>query len=321
MSDHYLNAYQESIDLDILKNLSKERESWWQLPPYLPLKKAIDLLKKLPPAQNVDLNRPAPLLGKAEELNDQQKKLLLHIAKELIPWKKGPFEIFDQYIDAEWRSDLKWERLFPFLPALEGKKIIDIGCNNGYFMLKMAPQNPKLLLGIDPVIPCLAQFQFLQHFAQLPQMHLELWGVEHLSHFRDFFDVIFHMGIIYHHRHPIAQMEDIKKSLTKGGVAFIETIGIPGDNSIALFPEDRYAKMRNIWFVPTLPCLINWAKKAKFKEIDIVSDTKLTNEEQRTTAWCRAGAPSLEDFLNPNDPSETIEGHPAPRRFCIRVKK
>ena len=31
----------------------------------------------------------------------------------LMPWRKGPFQIADVYIDCEWRSNLKWDRVAP----------------------------------------------------------------------------------------------------------------------------------------------------------------------------------------------------------------
>ena len=57
------------------------------------------------------------------------------------------------------------------------------------------------------------------------------------------------------------------------------------------------------------------AKKVKFKKIEVLFDLPLTNEEQRVTEW--SGNQSLDDFLDPQDKSKTIEGHPAPRRVAI----
>ena len=185
----------------------------------------------------------------------------------------------------------------------------------------MAEQKPELLLGIDPVIQCETQFKFLQHFARVPNLHFEMFGVEHIDSFKEMFDVIFSMGIIYHHRHPLEQLINIREALKPGGQAIIETIGIPGDESYALFPEDRYAKMRNVFFVPTLSCFINWLKKAKLIEVEVISATPLTFEEQRLTNWCPPPSQSLEDFLDPNDLTKTVEGHPAPMRAVLTATK
>jgi len=313
----YLKPYQKNIDWPALEALKQEREGWWDRESSSRWK-----VESYPDYQveQVDCKESwITVSGHPNSTADQQK--LKEIASQLIPWKKGPFKLFDLDIDAEWRSDMKWERILPFLPDLKGKTILDVGCNNGYFLYRMAHYNPRLALGIDPVLPMQAQFDLIQNYANLNNIKFELFGVEHLPLFKKMFDVIFHMGIVYHHRHPIQQLIDIRESLVPGGIAFLETIGIPGDESYALFPEDRYARMGNVWFVPTMSCFINWAKKARLINVEIVADTLLTDDEQRKTPWCPPPFQSLNDSLDPHDPTKTVEGHPAPRRFLIKVQK
>ena len=234
------------------------------------------------------------------------------------PWKKGPFKINDLEIDSEWRSDLKWSRLQSMLPTLKDKRILDVGCNNGYFLFKMLEHSPEWVLGFDPSLPCYLQFEAIKSLLEDPlPLSFEPLGHQHLHLLPNSFDLIFHMGVIYHHPNPIDQIKTLKNCLRKNGTLIIETINIPGKKSECLFPEDRYAKMRNIWFIPTTNCLINWLEKCKFKNIEVIFDEKLTSNEQRVTPW--SGGQSLSDFLDPEDPSKTIEGHPAPRRVAIRA--
>jgi tRNA (mo5U34)-methyltransferase len=42
-------------------------------------------------------------------------------------------------------------------------------------------------------------------------------------------------------------------------------------------------------------------------------------DEQRPTAWMRFE--SLPDFLDPDDPTHTVEGLPAPRRAVLIAKR
>ena len=255
------------------------------------------------------------------DLESDQSDEIEKIARSLIPWRKGPFKIGSLTIDAEWRSDQKWKRIEEFLPDLSGKTILDIGANNGYYMFQMAKQSPRLVLGIDPVLHCKAQFEFINHFVEEDNLKFELLGVDDVPLFRSLFDVIFSMGILYHHRHPIAQLIDIREALKSEGTAIIETIGIPGEESICLFPEDKYSKMRNVWFLPTLACLKNWINRTGFIDIEVVSVSTTNFEEQRKTPWCPPPHQSLEDFLDDNNKSKTVEGYPAPVRFCIKAKK
>jgi tRNA (mo5U34)-methyltransferase len=269
----------------------------------------------------LNLESDAVEISSSRKITTNEYQKIKKISEMLIPWRKGPFKLFGMDLDSEWRSNLKWDRLKNYLPNLEGKNILDIGSNNGYYMFKLAAYNPKLVLGIDPVIHNYAQFNFLQKLANIPSLRFELLGIEHLKFFKEYFDVIFSMGIIYHHRNPIEQLQDIRNALRPSGTVILESIGIPGEDPVALFPYGPYAKMNNVWFIPTISCMINWAHKAKFKNIEIVSSSKMTLEEQRNTPWCPRPFQSLEDFLDPEDRNKTIEGHPAPMRFCLSLKK
>lgn len=307
------------LPLEILE-IIKERSEWIHNKNALKYK---NLLGEIPEINTdiLNLDSDAIEITSGNELSDDDFQKIKKISEALIPWRKGPFKLFNLEINSEWRSNLKWDRIKPHLPNLEGKNILDIGANNGYYMFKMAAHNPKLVLGIDPVIHNYAQFNFLQKFAKIPSLRFELLGIEHLKFFKDFFDVIFSMGIIYHHKNPIEQLQDIRNSLRTSGTVILESIGIPGENPMALFPQSSYAKMNNVWFVPTLSCMINWAHKAKFKNIEIISSSMMTFDEQRNTPWCPRPFQSLEDFLDPNDQDKTIEGYPAPMRFCLSLRK
>lgn len=166
-----------------------------------------------------------------------------------------------------------------------------------------------------------AQFEYINHFKKNDNLKFELFGIEDLPNFKSFYDVIFSMGVLYHHRHPLEQLISIREALVPGGEMIMETIGIPGDDSICLFPEDRYSKMRNVWFLPTLACLKNWINRTGFIDMEVVSVSTTNFEEQRKTPWCPPPHQSLEDFLDENDQTKTVEGYPAPVRFCIKAKK
>lgn len=316
----WINSLNQKSDSEEIKKILEQREVFWTHPPNIKFK---ELLNKnfIFPKSQVSFTDSHIKIESQTALNEKCQNEVIKDLELLIPWKKGPFEIHGHFIDAEWRSDFKWNRLLENLDSLEGKRILDIGCNNGYFMFQMAKYQPAMVLGIDPVVPFKAQFEYINKHAQLSNLHHELLGVEHLNLFHEEFDIIFNMGVIYHHRHPIEQLLFCKDALKPGGQLILETIGIPGDQSYALFPEDRYARMGNIWFVPTLSCLINWTKKAKFVDVELISDSDLTEDEQRLTKWCPPPRQSLLDSLNPENNNLTIEGHPAPRRFCIRARK
>jgi len=309
----FFKKYQSQINLpEITSVLSKNKKKY-----DLPQNK--NLLNTLEELRKIETSSFNPTPQNNSTFDDETLKNIERIARNLSHWRKGPFVMGELLIDSEWRSNLKWERIKNSLPDLKNKTLLDIGCNNGYFMFEMLKQNPKSILGIDPVPYCEAQFNFLQHFCQAPNLFFEMLGIEEVKHFENIFDGILNMGIIYHHPNPIEQIKHCKKALKKDGFLLLESITIAGNESIALFPEDRYAKMRNVFFVPTANCMKNWLIKAKFKHVEIVFDELLTNEEQRVTSW--SGGASLEDFLDPTNKNLTIEGHPAPRRAAVIAYK
>jgi tRNA (mo5U34)-methyltransferase len=292
----YLKPYEKHCDLSALQEIVQARELHWGRSGSDTLKQALDL-----------------------DIRDEEN--LIKACELLIPWKKGPFDLSFGLLDAEWRSDFKWDRFQSALGDIKGKVILDVGCNNGYFMFQMAKLNPKLVLGIDPIPRCQAQFMLLNKIYQHESLKFELLGVEHCHYFKNFFDKILFMGIIYHHRHPLEQLINLREALKPGGELILETIGIPGTDSVALFPEDRFAGMKNIYFIPTLSCTVNWLKKAKFDAVEVIADSDMTLEEQRSTRWNPETFKTLKDSLDPKDMSKTIEGHPAPRRFLVKARK
>ena len=235
--------------------------------------------------------------------------------KILLPWRKGPFRYLGIEVEAEWDSNLKWQRLEAQLGSLWGKKVLDVGCNNGYYLLRIAQQDPAWALGIDPTPLFYWQWKLLTAGLQLPRCEFQLLGIEHLDAFPKVFDVIFCMGIIYHHPDPVGQCALLRSALKLGGTLVLEGMGIDHPESICLFPEVRYAKAPGVWFLPSLSCMVNWLKRAGFSDIRVLDSRRTEEHEQRNTAYC--SSETLRDFLDPNDPSKTVEGYPAPHRHMI----
>lgn len=262
--------------------------------------------------QALDIPRWRPLLAAL------QKNVSEESARALMPWKKGPFEFAGFQIDAEWDCRRKWQRLAPHLPDLTQKLVLDIGCGNGWYMRQLRLQGAARVIGFDPAAIPYIQWQFTQKAWPDAQQEFYLLGVEELAQFKKTFDVILHMGVLYHHRDPLMQLVDLREALTPGGELYLETIGIAGDDNRILLPPERYASMPNVWFLPTLKGLVTMLERARFTDIEVLATHWDGVEEQRATVW--SPGPSHEGSLDPQDSTRTIEGHPAPERFLVRAK-
>ena len=236
----------------------------------------------------------------------------------LSPWRKGPFDVFGVHIDTEWRSDWKWSRVSPHLD-LKGKRVLDVGCGNGYYQWRMLGAGADSVIGVDPNWLFFCQFQAIQRYLpDLPAWHLP-FALEDLPANLEGFDTVFSMGVLYHRRSPIDHLLALKDCLVKGGELVLETLVVEGDVQQVLVPEDRYAQMRNVWFLPSVPALELWLRRAGFVDVRCVDVSITTVEEQRGTDWMRFQ--SLSDYLDPADHSRTVEGLPAPMRAVIVARK
>ena len=261
---------------------------------------------------SIDLQSGVILEGNCDEV------AMRDALKRLKPWRKGPFQLCDTYIDTEWRSDFKWNRVSQHID-LRGKNILDVGSGNGYYGYRMLGAGAKSVIGIDP--NWLFLYQFLAVRKYLPEA--PIWQLpmtlEEMPEELELFDAVFSMGVLYHRRSPIDHLYQLKGALRPGGELLLETIVIEGDKEQVLMPEDRYAQMRNVWFLPSVEALILWLERVGFIDVYCVDLAKTTIEEQRTTEWM--DYLSLPDFLDPEDDSRTVEGHPAPIRAVIHAKK
>jgi tRNA (mo5U34)-methyltransferase len=277
------------------------------------------VLKNLPTTNTSHINITDKVeFGLADELSDGHKTQLAHLLKRMMPWRKGPFNLHGINIDTEWRSDWKWDRLLPHISDLTNRTVLDIGCGSGYHLWRMRGAGAEFVVGIDPSDLFLSQFQAIKHFNPDPNVHLLPLGVEQLPELNAF-DTVFSMGVLYHRRSPIDFLSQLKAQLKPGGELILETLVVEGDVNTVLVPTDRYAKMRNVWFIPSTEALVLWMQRVGFKNVRVVDNDHTSLDEQRKTDWMTTE--SLADFLDPNDPNKTIEGYPAPLRAIIIANK
>lgn len=295
-----------------------ERGNWQELQQKLAALPLGDELRSRGCEVPVVLNKSSVAIGSADELEEAELEHLRRVVELLIPWRKGPYRLFGMDIDCEWRSNRKWDRLAPHIEPLGGKRVIDIGCSSGYYMFRASCQRPDLLLGIDPSEKFFYGFELIQRFLQNPMLQYEMLSVEHMPLFPAFFDVVFCFGILYHHRSPLELLQGIKSAMAPGGQIIVESQTVPGTEPYALCPSGRYAKARNVYFVPTAVCLAAWMERCGYTDVRIVSDVPVSTDEQRSTEFMPFE--SLADFLDPYDRRKTVEGYPAPRRAAVTAR-
>lgn len=280
--------------------------------------RSLDLLPMVSPSRCV-LDTAAVQIGLPEDLDDVQRQSLVQGLQGLHPWRKGPLGFFGTEIDTEWRSDWKWDRLMPHISPLRGRHVLDVGCGSGYHCWRMLGAGADFVLGVDPSVKYLYQFQAVKRYLPRANAFYLPLRSEDLPAGLACFDTVFSMGVIYHRKSPFEHLEELRSALVPGGELVLETLVVPGDERTVLTPPDRYAQMRNVWFIPSVATALLWLRKAGLTHERVVDITVTTPAEQRRTEWMTFL--SLSDFLEPDAPDRTLEGHPAPTRAIFIARR
>ncbi len=268
---------------------------------------------------NTKFDQPVVTIGDPAEVSEAQRHSIETQLKRLMPWRKGPFKMFGVDIDAEWRSDWKWQRVQPHCRDLTGRSVLDIGCGNGYYGWRMLGAGARFVIGVDPTLRFVMQFQAMKRYLPaLPHFVLP-FGIQQIETATLHFDSVFSMGVIYHRKDPHEHLQTLFNCLNDEGELVLESLIIDEAGVDVLQPDGRYAKMNNVWHIPSCNTLAQWLEKAGFTDVRTVDCTSTTTDEQRVTDWMQFE--SLNDFLSPSDNSKTIEGYPAPKRAILLATK
>jgi tRNA (mo5U34)-methyltransferase len=270
----------------------------------------------LPQVQSVSYNTQSNAI-ECRTVSSLDEEKIKKCYQGLIPWRKGPFDMFSTYIDAEWQSYMKWNRIESHLPVLKDRRILDVGCGNGYYMFRMLSHQPSFVMGIDPGLLQLMQFWSIEKYINSGMAVLPL-SLQELAKDLGCFDVVFSMGVLYHRKSPVHHLKELAECLKPKGKLVIETLVVKGDETTCLMPQERYAQMRNVWFLPSVAMLTTMLKRTGFTQIQCIDTTTTTPQEQRQTEWMKFH--SLKEFLNSKQ-TETIEGYDLPLRATLVAKK
>lgn len=308
LEDVGLDSWQQALATLLQRRIAPgahgHLEDWQEIIDRLP---AADGHCVNPHPEAIDISGPHLAAMKPDEL----RQLLMALA----PWRKGPFRIQGIGLDAEWRSNLKWDRFHDKIASLDGRTILDVGCGNGYYACRMHAAGARRVVGIDPTLLFVCQFAALRKMSGISSVHVLPLRLHELPGNPAVFDTTFSMGVLYHQRRPHDHLRQLRDTLRDGGELVLETLILPGTHREVMQPENRYARMRNVWHLPTIRSLSGWLRDAGFEDIRVLDVTRTTTDEQHSTDWMPFE--SLAEALLPDDPMTTIEGLPAPTRAVI----
>jgi tRNA (mo5U34)-methyltransferase len=178
----------------------------------------------------------------------------------------------------------KWRAFQHALPArLDGKTVLDVGCNAGFYSLEMKRRGAAHVLGIDEDEAYLAQARFAAEVTQL-DVEFERLSVYDVARLGETFDLVIFMGVLYHLRHPLLALDLLREHVAHDRLLFQSMLR--GDESIlpvasdypfeetAHFDEPNYPRLHFIehryaadptnWWVPNKACAEAMLRAAGF---------------------------------------------------------
>lgn len=103
-----------------------------------------------------------------------------------------------------------WEQVEPAFPDdLSGKTVLDIGCNAGFYSLKLHARGARVT-GIEPDPHYLRQAKFVAEAldADIEYLQMDVYDVDRLGRQ---FDYVLFMGVFYHLRYPLYALDKVAR--------------------------------------------------------------------------------------------------------------
>lgn len=168
--------------------------------------------------------------------------------KELAPWfhnihlPDGTQTAPDHFL-GDFPS-FKWEKIKGAIPEdLQGWKVLDIGCNAGFYSLELAKRGAEVL-AIDLDEHYLKQAKWTaKQFGLDDKIRFEQMQVYDLAHTEEQFDLIWFMGVFYHLRYPMLALDILSQKVKK--MMVFQTLSMPGTEEMEV-PEDVEFHKREI---------------------------------------------------------------------------
>jgi tRNA (mo5U34)-methyltransferase len=136
--------------------------------------------------------------------------------------------------------NVKWRRFASVVPDnLEGKSVLDIGCNAGFYAMEMKRRGAERVLGLDSDEEYLEQAKFAADVNGLKIEFRKLSAYD-VGQLGERFDLVIFMGVLYHLRHPLLALDLIHEHVARDLLLFQSMLR--GDSRI-----DRLDKNYDFW--------------------------------------------------------------------------
>lgn len=217
-----------------------------------------------------------------------QKAVAARIA-ELGPW------FHNLYLAGEWTAPdhflgdfpgIMWRRICHALPDdLDGRTVLDIGCNSGFYCAALKARGAGRIVGIEPDPRYRAQAAFAAEVLGHSDVEIRDLSVYDVAALGERFDLVLFMGVLYHLRHPLLALDLIHEhvagdilvyqSLQRGAREVYEPPADADFFEMEAFDEPGFPKLHFIekaycgddtnWWAPNTACSLAMLRSAGFR--------------------------------------------------------
>jgi tRNA (mo5U34)-methyltransferase len=146
-----------------------------------------------------------------------------------------------------------WKNIAGALPErLDGKSVLDVGCNAGFFSLEMKRRGAARVVGVDSDERYLAQARLASEVSGL-EVELRKLSVYDVAALGERFDLVLFMGVLYHLRHPLLALDLLHAHAVKETLVFQSMLR--GSNGAFRVEEDYPFEERDVFDHPSWPKL------------------------------------------------------------------
>jgi tRNA (mo5U34)-methyltransferase len=139
------------------------------------------------------------------------------------------------------------------LPArLDGKSVLDVGCNAGFYSLEMKRRGAARVLGIDEDETYLEQARFAADVSEL-DVQFERLSVYDIASIGESFDLVIFMGVLYHLRHPLLALDLLREHVAHDRLLFQSMLR--GARSVGVVEPDYAFEVTDHFLAPEYPKL------------------------------------------------------------------
>jgi tRNA (mo5U34)-methyltransferase len=146
-----------------------------------------------------------------------------------------------------------WQTFQGILPAdLNGRTVLDVGCNAGYFAIAMKQRGAARVVAIDSDPRYLAQARLAADVLGV-EIELRETTVYDVGSLGERFDIVLFLGVLYHLRHPLLALDLLREHVV-GDLLLFQTM-LRGSPDTANVDSDYPFTNTDVFTRPDFPCM------------------------------------------------------------------